>query len=206
MFETSRVEFAMTTPMQDLTPLKKWCQASQKSMVSINRWSISDVWTYSRVNIDPFTETYSTPFYLYYSMQWPQLNWTVRDNSETTVGYILGSAKTDKESEAKGHVTAVTVCDDCRRLGIASKLMGILEQVSDEYYHAYFVDLYVRPGNKNAQDMYKKLGYVLYRQIINYYETINEDGYDMRKSLPRDKEKKFMIPLPAPVSKDEVLD
>ena len=52
--------------------------------------------------------------------------------------------------------------------------------------------------------MYEKLGYVLYRRIINYYESINEDGYDMRKSLPLDKEKKFSIPLDHPVTKDEV--
>lgn len=175
-------------------------------MVSINRWSLDDIWSYSRVNIDAYTETYSIPFYLYYSMQWPQLNWSVRNNSDTIVGYILGSAKTDKPEEAKGHVTAVTVCEDCRRLGIASYLMGLLEKISDEYFHAYFVDLYVRPGNKMAQDMYHKLGYVLYRQIIKYYETVDEDGYDMRKSLPRDTEKKFMVPLPAPVTKDEVVD
>ena len=156
------------------------------------------------MNIDAFTETYNIPFYLYYSTLWPQLNWTVRNNSKSVVGYIIGSAKTDKPEEAKGHVTAVTVCEDYRRLGIASTLMALLEGISDKYFKAYFVDLYVRPGNTMAQEMYHRLGYILYRQIINYYETINEDGYDMRKSLPRDVEKKFMVPLPAPVTKDEV--
>lgn len=172
-------------------------------MVSLNRWTLDDIWTYSRVNIDPYTETYGIPFYLYYTMQWPQLNWTVRNNSNTAVGYILGSAKTDPGKE-KGHVTAVTVCDDNRRLGIASTLMGILEEMSDKCYNAQFVDLFVRPTNTMAQTMYKKLGYVLYREIINYYETLGENGYDMRKSMPRDVEKKFMVPLPAPVRRDEV--
>ena len=173
-------------------------------MVSLQRWSLEDIWKYSRVNIDQWTETYSIPFYLYYTLQWPKLAWTVRNNSDTVVGYILGSAKVDDPSQAKGHVTAVTVCEDYRRLGIASMLMSLLETASEKLYSAYFVDLYVRPTNKHAQTMYEKLGYVLYRRIINYYETLNEDGYDMRKSLPLDKEKKFSIPLDHPVTKDEV--
>ncbi|OHT06418.1 acetyltransferase, GNAT family protein [Tritrichomonas foetus] len=173
-------------------------------MVSIQPWSLEDIWRYSRVNIDEWTETYSIPFYLYYTLQWPQLAWTVSNNSNDVVGYILGSAKTEDPSQCKGHVTAVTVCEDYRRLGIASLLMKFLENTADKLFRAYFVDLYVRPTNKHAQTMYEKLGYVLYRQITNYYETLNEDGYDMRKSLPRDREKKFSIPLDHPVTKDEV--
>ena len=173
-------------------------------MVSLQPWSLEDIWCYSKVNIDEWTETYSIPFYLYYTLQWPQLAWTARNNSGEVVGYILGSAKTDDPSKASGHVTAVTVCEDYRRLGIASMLMNFLEETSDKFFKAMFVDLYVRPTNEHAQNMYHKLGYVLYRRIINYYENLNEDGFDMRKSLPRDKEKKFSIPLDHPVSKDEV--
>ena len=173
-------------------------------MVTIQPWSLSDIWHYGRVNIDKWTETYSVPFYLHYSTGWPPLNWTARNNSGDVCGYILGSANTKKPEQAKGHVTAVTVSEDYRRLGIASMLMSILETVCDRYYHAYFVDLFVRPSNKSAQIMYNKLGYTLYRQIINYYSTIHEDGYDMRKSLARDIDKKFMKPLPAPVTSDEI--
>jgi N-terminal acetyltransferase B complex catalytic subunit len=139
-------------------------------------------------------------------MQWPQLNWTVRNNSDTIVGYILGSAKTTKPEEAKGHIVAVTVCEDYRRLGIASSLIRVLEQVSDQFFKAQFIDLYVRPTNIGAQEMYGKMGYVVYRRILKYYESLNEDGLDMRKSTPRDPEKKFMIPLPNPIKKEEVND
>jgi N-terminal acetyltransferase B complex catalytic subunit len=172
-------------------------------MVSIRPWSVNDIWHYSRVNIDSYTETYSIPFYLYYTMQWPQLAWTVRNNSDSIVGYILGSAKTENPEEAKGHVTAVTVCEDYRRLGIASLLMRILEGICDSYFKAYFVDLYVRPTNTQALSLYRKLGYVVHRQIINYYETLHEDGLDMRKSMSRDTDRRFMVPLPAPVTKEE---
>jgi ribosomal protein S18 acetylase RimI-like enzyme len=92
-------------------------------MVSIRPWSVNNIWHYSCVNIDPYTETSNIPFYLYCTMQWPQLAWTVRKNSDAIVGYILGLAKIEKLEEAKGHVTAVTVCKDYRHLGTASLLM-----------------------------------------------------------------------------------
>jgi len=173
-------------------------------MVSISRWTLNDIWHYGRVNIDEWTETYNIPFYFYYTGQWPDMGWTVRNNNSNIVGYIIGQAKTDKPEEAKGHVTAVTICEEYRRIGIATLLMNMLERVSDVLYKAQFVDLYVRMNNFSAQTLYKKMGYILYRQIINYYETIHEDGFDMRKSMPRDTVKKFMIPIPHPVSRDEL--
>jgi hypothetical protein len=54
--------------------------------------------------------------------------------------------------------------------------------------------------------MYGKMGYVVYRRILNYYESLHEDGFDMRKSTARDPEKRFMIPLPHPITKDQVGD
>jgi N-terminal acetyltransferase B complex catalytic subunit len=172
-------------------------------MVSLRPWSISDIWNYARVNIDPFTETYSIPFYLFYTLHWPQLAWTARNNSGTIVGYIIGQAKPERPEDSKGHVTAVTICEDYRRLGIATMLMNVLESVSDRYFHANFVDLYVRPSNVQAQALYSKMGYVCYRRILDYYETLHEDGLDWRKSLSRDPDKKFMVPLPTPVTKAE---
>jgi len=101
-----------------------------------------------------------------------------------------------------GHVSAISVCPDYRRLGVAEVLMNYLEYVSDVIHHCYFVDLYVRMSNVLAVAMYKKFGYVVYRQVIGYY-TGEEDAYDMRKACSRDKEKKSMIPLPHPVPPGE---
>jgi len=101
-----------------------------------------------------------------------------------------------------GHVTAVTVAPDYRRLGLAQLLMGYLERLSRDAYDAYFVDLYVRRSNALAVNMYKQLGYIVYRQVIGYYSG-EEDAYDMHKALPRDKERKSMIPIPHPVPPGE---
>jgi len=97
-----------------------------------------------------------------------------------------------------GHVTAVTVAPDFRRLGVAKTLMRYLEVLSDRRYQGYFVDLYVRASNSKAIGMYESMGYVKYRQVIGYYSG-EEDAFDMRKACSRDTDKKSMIPLPHPV-------
>lgn len=40
----------------------------------------------------------------------------------------------------------------------------------------YFVDLFVRRENVLAAKMYASLGYIIYRQLINYY---NYGGHDV---------------------------
>lgn len=44
--------------------------------------------------------------------------------------------------------------------------------------HCYFVDLFVRVSNKVAVDMYNKLGYSVYRRVIEYYSgDVDEDAF-----------------------------
>ena len=62
-----------------------------------------------------------------------------------------------------GHVTAVTCAPSHRRLGLAAKLMAALEEISEKK-HCFFVDLFVRVSNSVAINMYKALGYTIYRQ------------------------------------------
>ncbi|KAF1336525.1 N-acetyltransferase 5, partial [Globisporangium splendens] len=135
-----------------------------------------------------------------------------------------------------GHVTAVTVAPEFRRLGLAKKLMDSLKTVSEDLYvpviflgllllvanfwtnpallymclmssyDGYFVDLFVRVSNSPAIGMYEKLGYSVYRRVLGYYsnETDGEDAFDMRKALPRDVDKKSIIPLPHPITPDQL--
>jgi N-terminal acetyltransferase B complex catalytic subunit len=102
-----------------------------------------------------------------------------------------------------GHVTAVTVSPEYRRLGVASNLMAFLEEVSQELYNAYFVDLFVRVSNQLAQVMYNALQYGVYRQVLGYYSG-EEDAYDMRKALRRDVKKESVVPLGRPVTPEEL--
>jgi len=62
--------------------------------------------------------------------------------------------------------------------------MDFLERLSTDVHKGYFVDLYyVRQSDSSAIDIYKKLGYSLYRQVIGYYNNM-EDAYGMRNALP----------------------
>ncbi|PWZ01619.1 acyl-CoA N-acyltransferase [Testicularia cyperi] len=173
----------------------------------------TDLFKFNNVNLDHWTETYSISFYLSYLAQWPDLSLIqTAPSSARTMGYVIGKAEgydpnpppsSSSGSAAKspstqtqiptlhGHVTAITVAPEYRRLGLANGMMQLLEDVSERVYNAYFVDLFVRPSNTTAVNMYEKMGYDVYRKVQQYYYGggtggNDEDGFDMRKALRRD--------------------
>lgn len=111
------------------------------------------------------------------------------------------------EGEGKdwhGHVTALTVAPDYRRLGIGQELMNHLENVS-EAGDMNFVDLFVRESNSKACQMYKKMGYSTYRTITGYYTGSNpEDALDMRKPLSRDFKRESLVTDKTVISVEEL--
>jgi N-terminal acetyltransferase B complex catalytic subunit len=116
----------------------------------------------------------------------------------------VGKAEGEKELW-HGHVTALSVAPEFRRLKLAQVLMNSLETVSEKIYNTYFVDLFVRSSNSIAIQMYQKFGYSVYRRVLEYYSGVNaEDALDMRKALPRDHLKKSIIPLTRPVRPEEL--
>ncbi|XP_077038848.1 N-alpha-acetyltransferase 20 isoform X3 [Agelaius phoeniceus] len=91
--------------------------------------------------------------------------------------------------EWHGHVTALSVAPEFRRLGLAAKLMELLEEISEKK-GGFFVDLFVRVSNQVAVNMYKQLGYSVYRTVLEYYSASSgepdEDAYgrmQLMKSL-----------------------
>ncbi|XP_072907490.1 N-alpha-acetyltransferase 20 isoform X2 [Hemitrygon akajei] len=159
-------------------------------------------------NLDPLTETYGIPFYLQYLAHWPEYFIVAEAPGGELMGYIMGKAEGSvAREEWHGHVTALSVAPEFRRLGLAAKLMELLEEIS-ERKGGFFVDLFVRVSNQVAVNMYKQLGYSVYRTVIEYYSASNgepdENAYDMRKALSRDKEKKSIIPLPHPVRPEDI--
>jgi N-terminal acetyltransferase B complex catalytic subunit len=89
-----------------------------------------------------------------------------------------------------GHITALTIAPSARRLGHATRLTEALEKGSDAN-NAWFVDLFVRASNDIAKELYRKMGYSVYRRVVNYYND-GEDALDMRKSMTRDVDKKHV--------------
>lgn len=133
-------------------------------------------------------------------------HWSHRHRFRTVLSKAEGSS-----TEWHGHITAVTVAPEYRRLSLARSLVNRLELVSDEHYKGFFVDLYVRCNNALAISMYEGFGYSVYRRVREYYGALGvgkggkdeEDAFgeyrsaatvcgsystsiDMRKPLSRD--------------------
>lgn len=179
-------------------------------MVSYEEFHFDDLFTMNAVNFDQLTETYSNAFYGQYLTQWPEYQTTARHPCGLLMGYILGKAEGEKE-DWHGHVSAVTVAPQFRRIGLGDALMRQLESTTATIHNAYFVDLFVRASNAVAANMYTKMGYVVYRRVLGYYSKgqgplAEEDALDMRKAMPRDKQrsKSSCIPLTKPIRPDEL--
>tara|TARA_B110001452_G_scaffold188327_1_gene158653 strand:+ start:113 stop:553 length:441 start_codon:yes stop_codon:yes gene_type:complete len=123
-------------------------------MSTTRRFSVFDLLRFNNVNLDPLTETYNMAFYTQYLAKWPEYCFNVTAPQGRPMGYILGKAEDfhSEENSWHGHVTAVTVPPEYRRLGIAAQLMVMLERVS-EWDRAFFVDLFVRESNALAIGM-----------------------------------------------------
>uniref|UniRef100_A0A1B6CVY3 N-alpha-acetyltransferase 20 n=2 Tax=Clastoptera arizonana TaxID=38151 RepID=A0A1B6CVY3_9HEMI len=172
-------------------------------MTTIRPFTCNDLFKYNYVNLDPLTETYGISFYMQYFAHWPEYFQIAESPSGEVMGYIMGKSEGHGHNW-HGHVTALTVSTMYRRLGIAGKLMKTLENVSEKK-RCYFVDLFVRVSNDVAISMYKALGYIVYRTVLEYYSgDPDEDAYDMRKALTRDVEKRSIIPLTHPVRPEDV--
>ncbi|KAF8310844.1 N-acetyltransferase [Clavulina sp. PMI_390] len=150
----------------------------------------TDLLTFNNINLD---RLYSINFYLTYLAKWPELCCMQDAPNGRNMGYVIGKAE-GAGTEWHGHVTAITVAPEYRRLGLARKMMELLERISDDVCHGYFVDLFVRPSNRRAIEMYEGMGYSVWRRIKSYYEGIDgskdEDAFDLRKPLSLDKDRK----------------
>lgn len=171
-------------------------------MTSLRRFTAHDLLQFNNVNLDYFTETYNLNFYLEYLAKWPEYCQMAEGPVKQSMGYIFGKVE-GKGEKWHGHVTAVTVAPAYRRLRLAEKLMGLLEDVTHTMHAGYFVDLFVRVSNAVAINMYTKFGYTVYRRVLEYYSN-NEDAFDMRKAMPRDVQKRSVVPLKKPVRPEDL--
>ena len=173
-------------------------------MTLIVPFQITDLLSTNPINLDPLTENFNLSLYGQYLNEWPSLffksveTYHDFDQEYEISGYMMGKTEGKlSKQEWHTHITAVTVQDQYRRLGLASDLCLQLEkQTAVKPYEAWFVDLFVKVTNSLAKRMYEKLGYSVYRRVIGYYSRydpkhiseINDevDAFDMRKSLPAD--------------------
>ncbi|QIW98228.1 hypothetical protein AMS68_003746 [Peltaster fructicola] len=183
--------------------------SSSLKMAVIRPMTAIDLLHFNPCNLDHLTETYNIGFYLEYFTKWPQLCKVIESETGQIDGYILGKLEASPYPAPiepydpaipiyrkkwpnylpwHAHITCLTIAPAARRLGHATRLSEALERVGDEA-DAWFVDLFVRVENEAAIQLYKKMGYSIYRRVVDYYND-NSDAFDMRKPLKRDKQRK----------------
>ncbi|KAI9221478.1 acyl-CoA N-acyltransferase [Blastocladiella britannica] len=176
-------------------------------MTTLRRFTTDDLFNLGTVNLDPLTENYNISFYLSYLARWPEYFYLAESSSGDVMGYVMGKAE-GQGKDWHGHVTALTVGPEYRRLGLGKVLMDVLESVSEHIHNGYFVDLFVRESNAVAIALYEALGYTTYRRVLKYYasdgDEAAEDAFDMRKALPRDVNKESVVPLKHPVRAEDI--
>ena len=157
-------------------------------MTSIRAFRPQDLLRTNLANLDPLTENYNIDFYFQYLTKWPSLFTLTEDQHGNITGYsekpflssssfttlltsmackVMGKVEEDPSYLQfmdnylpwHGHVTALTVAPQYRRLGLAKILTGALERGCEDQ-KAWFVDLFVREGNDTAVNLYRGLGYV----------------------------------------------
>jgi len=164
-------------------------------MSVLRSFRATDLFKFNNINLDVWTETYGISFYLSYLSRWPDLCCVEEAPNGRLMGYVIGKAE-GLNADWHGHVTALTVAPEYRRLSLARKMIGVLELVSDVSYRGFFVDLYVRCNNTVAIGMYEGLGYSVFRRVREYYGSIGpggkdeEDAFDMRKPLSLDPQRR----------------
>ena len=99
------------------------------------------------------------------------------DENDRVVGYAGLQVVLDE-----GYITNVAVRPDCRRRGVAGKLLDVFERFA-EGNHLAFLSLEVRVSNMPAQALYRKYGFEQAGMRRGYYEKPREDALIMTRWL-----------------------
>lgn len=165
---------------------------------------LDDLRNFNNVNLDYWTEMYTTTFYATYLIKDPDLCVVAESSSGAIAGYLLAKVE-GTGLDWHSHISAVSVSPEFRKLGVARFLLDYFETVSESVHFCYFADLYVRMSNTVAIEMYMRRGYEVFRVVKGYYSG-EEDAYDMRKPLRRDSGRKSLVGAGKDVTPEELPD
>ena len=102
------------------------------------------------------------------------------DDNDKVAGYAGLQAVLDE-----GYITNVAVRPDCRKQGVAGKLLQVFLDFA-QANHLAFLTLEVRPSNTAAVALYEKHGFQEAGRRKNYYEAPQEDALLLTKEFRHD--------------------
>ena len=91
-------------------------------------------------------------------------------HEERLVGVVVGSY----DGRLKGWINRLAVDPACRRLGIAEQLISRVEEALEKHGAAIFAALIETP-NKQSVGLFRKMGYVIHREILYVTKRRSED-------------------------------
>eukprot|EP00747_Dinoflagellata_sp_TGD_P190990 gnl/TRDRNA2_/TRDRNA2_53722_c0_seq1.p1 gnl/TRDRNA2_/TRDRNA2_53722_c0~~gnl/TRDRNA2_/TRDRNA2_53722_c0_seq1.p1 ORF type:complete len:227 (+),score=43.73 gnl/TRDRNA2_/TRDRNA2_53722_c0_seq1:105-785(+) len=99
------------------------------------------------------------------------------------VGYCIGKVGSlsvpDPAGRPGGYVVSLAVAPSCRRLGVGSALMSVIETAFRRQCHHMSLD--VRESNEGAQKLYARHGFHVEHCLPNFYHLPEERGMHMVK-------------------------
>lgn len=107
-------------------------------------------------------------------------SWTLRDASNTLIGYFLMMLAVDE-----AHLLNITVRRDCQRQGVGRMLLDRVVGLARERRMGSIL-LEVRPSNERALAVYERYGFTLIGLRKAYYPAVDnarEDAIVMRLPL-----------------------
>ena len=105
---------------------------------------------------------------------------------DSITGQVMGYAGLLVMAD-EGYITNVAVRPECRRNGIAGKLLQVFLDFG-QANHLAFVTLEVRASNLAAKALYLGQGFQLVGTRRNYYKKPAEDAELYRKELEQDED------------------
>ncbi|KAH8255499.1 hypothetical protein KR038_004741 [Drosophila bunnanda] len=157
-------------------------------MTSLREMQFDDLFKFNSLVFDALTEVYSLTFFVEHLLKFPGLSQiAVAPGPEgRRMGYIFGKENLTRTGDSQGHISALTVSAEYRRLGVATALM-------DYFYTdlalrgASCINLFMRCTNLVAYRLYCSLGYEHQRTVLDYYPE-PENAFEMRKYIRRPME------------------
>jgi len=160
-------------------------------MTSFREMRFDDLFKINSLVFDALTEVYSLTFFVKHFLEFPGLSQIAiaPGPDGRPMGYIFGQYQVKRNQDPYGHVAALTVSPEYRRLGLATSLMDFFFMVSD-LKGASYVNLFMRISNRAAYQLYTSLGYAHRQTFLDYYpdEPKPESAYELRKYVPRPME------------------
>lgn len=152
-----------------------------KTIITIREMNASDAWQVAEIEQSVFSEPWKEQDFIKATENGNYI-YLVACNGEAVVGYAGCVIACDDAD-----ITNIAVQGRFRRMGIADKLLEVLERVAGERA-VKNVFLEVRESNDGARSLYTSRGYVDIGMRKNFYREPDEDAVLMQKIIKKEDE------------------